>query len=375
MKEWKGFICCIMAVFCLLLSLTGGVQAAPGKPAPQVDYEKGVVVKVGPLDASMQKEYFMEEGELVTLELTSGPEKGKVVDTFNYVTGKSPYEIKVQPGDKVIVAISHDFGRVTYHVSDFDRLDYVYGILAIFVLALVVLGGKIGLKSVFVIALSMLLIFKFYIGQVLAAQINLTLITLLVCSIIAVVTQLTISGWTKKTFAAILGTVGGVVIAGALSIIAIHLMHLTGLDSEEAMLLKVTMLSKIDFQGVLFSGMVFGALGAVMDVTISIASALYEVKAAQPAMNMKELFVTGMNVGRDIMGTMSNTLILAYVGSSLPLMLLIASQPQVSMLRIMNLNLIVTEIARALTGSIGLICAIPLTAFITAFLLQHSGTE
>lgn len=375
MKEWKGFICRIMAVFCLLLSLTGGVQAAPGKPAPQVDYEKGVVVKVGPLDASMQKEYFMEEGELVTLELTSGPEKGKVVDTFNYVTGKSPYEIKVQPGDKVIVAISHDFGRLTYHVSDFDRLDYVYGILAIFVLALVVLGGKIGLKSVFVIALSMLLIFKFYIGQVLAAQINLTLITLLVCSIIAVVTQLTISGWTKKTFAAILGTVGGVVIAGALSIIAIHLMHLTGLDSEEAMLLKVTMLAKIDFQGVLFSGMVFGALGAVMDVTISIASALYEVKAAQPAMNMKELFVTGMNVGRDIMGTMSNTLILAYVGSSLPLMLLIASQPQVSMLRIMNLNLIVTEIARALTGSIGLICAIPLTAFITAFLLQHSGTE
>ena len=108
-----------------------------------------------------------------------------------------------------------------------------------------------------------------------------------------------------------------------------------------------------------------------MDVTISIASALYEVKAGQPHLGFKELFRTGMNVGRDIMGTMSNTLILAYTGSALPLMLLIASQPQISMFRIMNLNLIVTEIARALTGSIGLICAIPMTAAITAFLLRN----
>jgi uncharacterized membrane protein len=224
---------------------------------------------------------------------------------------------------------------------------------------------------VLVIGFSIALIVKFYIGQVMTGHIDMTLLTLLICAVIAAVTQISISGWNRKSLAAIIGTVGGVTIAGVLSIAAIHLMHLTGLESEEAIMLKAAKLASVDFQGVLFSGMVFGSLGAVMDVTISIASALYEIKAAQPELGGWGLFTRGMNVGRDIMGTMSTTLILAYTGSSLPLMLLIASQSQVSVLRLMNLNLIVTEIARALTGSIGLICAIPLTAFITSLILKR----
>lgn len=361
----------IFIVMIILLFSAGlAAEAAPKDTAP-VQYEKGTVVAVGALDASMQKEYFMGQGQLVSIQLTSGPEAGKVVDTFNYITGKSMYEIHVNPGDKVIVAISNDMQRTTYHVSDFDRFDYVYWLLGFFALALIAFGGIVGVKSVFVIAFSTLLIFQFFVGQVIMAKFNITVLTLLISAVIAVVTQVTISGWTVKTLAAVLGTIGGVSIAAVLSVLSINLMHLTGLDSEEAMMLKAVLLPMVDFQGVLFAGMVFGALGAVMDVTISIASALYEVKEAQPAIDAKGLFKTGMNVGRDIMGTMSNTLILAYTGSSLPLMLLIASQKQVSMLKILNLNMIVTEFARALTGSIGLICAIPLTAIITAFLLRN----
>lgn len=361
----------ILLVFLVLVMISGVVAAATGDNKNQsVQYEKGIVLAVGSLDPTMQKQYFMAQGELVTIKITSGPEKDKIVESFNYSTGRSPYEIKVNPGDKIIVAVTNDLGKTTYHVSDFDRFDYVYVLLGLFVAALVVFGGIVGIKSVIVIAVSTLIIFKFFIGQVLSSQLNLTVLTLLVSAVIATFTQVTISGWNCKSFAAIMGTVGGVSVAGVLSILAIKMMHLTGLDSEEAMLLKASVLSNIDFQGVLFAGMVLGALGAVMDVTISIASALYEVKAVRPNSTFKELFVTGMNVGRDIMGTMSNTLILAYAGSSLPLMLLIVSQQQVSMMKILNLNLIVTEIARALTGSIGLICAIPLTAFITAILLK-----
>lgn len=356
-------------ILCILISPQGVVLAAT-KETAQIQYQKGVVVSVNPLDQAMQKQYFMGQGELVTIKLTSGPEAGKVVDTFNYVTGNSVYEIRVKAGDKVIVAVSQDLNRTTYHVSDFDRFDYVYVLVGIFALSMVIFGGLVGVKSVFVITFSTLLIFKFFVGQVLAASMSLTLLTLLVSAIIAVVTQVTISGWSVKTLAAILGTVGGVAIAGILSALSIDLMYLTGLDTEEAMLLKASRLTNVDFQGVLFAGMVLGALGAVMDVTISISSALVEVKLAQPSIDTKSLFAVGMNVGRDIMGTMSNTLILAYTGSSLPLMLLIASQPDVSMVKILNLNMITTEIARALTGSIGLIFAIPLTAFISAFLLR-----
>lgn len=355
-------------ILLIMLLPCGILQAAA--PVSPVEYEKGVVVFVGPLTPDMQKQYQMSKGELVSIHLTSGPEAGKVVDTFNFVSERSVYEIKVQPGDKVIVAVTHNLGKTAYHVSDFDRFDYVYGLTALFVVALVVFGRFIGVKSVAVIAFSMLLIFKFFIGQVLTGQYSLTFLTLGVAAVIAVATQLVVSGFSQKTLAAILGTIGGVVVAGLLSAVAIKLMHLNGLDTEEAMLLKASLLSQIDFQGVLFAGMVFGALGAVMDVTISIASAVHEVKSVQPSMGFTELAKAGMNVGRDIMGTMSNTLILAYAGSSLPLMLLIASQQNVPMLKILNLNMIVTEIARALTGSIGLICAIPLTAIITAMLLN-----
>ncbi|SMD04720.1 YibE/F family protein [Sporomusa malonica] len=359
----------ILLILMAMILSTGILQAAPG--APPVEYEKGVVVFVGPLDQSMQKQYQMAKGELVSIQLTSGPEAGKVVDTFNFVSERSAYEIRVKTGDKVIVAVSHDLGKISYHVSDFDRFDYVYILSGLFVLVLVVFGGFIGAKSVLVIAFSMVVIFKFFIGQVLASQYSLTLLTLVVSAVIAIATQIVVSGLSKKSLAAVLGTIGGVAVAGLLSMLSVKLMHLTGLDSEEAMLLKASVLSYIDFQGVLFAGMVFGALGAVMDVTISIASAVYEVRSVHPSISFKELVQAGMNVGRDIMGTMSNTLILAYAGSSLPLMLLIASQQNAPMLKILNLNLIVTEIARALTGSIGLICAIPLTAIITATLLKR----
>lgn len=356
-------------IILILLMYAGTVSAAP--PAAPVEYEKGVVVYVGQLNESMKKEYQMGKGELVSIQLTSGPDAGKTVDTFNFISERSAYEIRVKPGDKVIVAVTHNFGKTSYHVSDFDRVDYVYVLAGLFVLALVIFGGIIGAKSLVVIAFSMLLIFKIFIDQVLNGQYSLMLLTLVVTTVIAVATQLTVSGFSKKTLAAVLGTVGGVMVAGLLSLVSIKFMHLTGLDSEEAMLLKAVSLSHIDFQGVLFAGMVFGALGAVMDVAISIASAVSEIKSVQPAIGFKELVRAGMNVGRDIMGTMSNTLILAYAGSSLPLMLLIASQKNASMVKILNLNMIVTEIARALTGSIGLICAIPLTAIITAMLLNR----
>jgi uncharacterized membrane protein len=360
-----------LAILLVLILLTFSSSAMAQTPsAPPLTYIKGEVLDVAPIQESTQKTFLTGQGDVVTLRLTTGPEKGKIVDTFNYFSGRSMYEFKVNRGDKVIIAVSNDLGRTTYHVSDFDRFDYTWWLFGLFALALIVFGGFIGLKSVLVIAFSVFLILNVFLNRVLAHDVSLTVLTLLTSAIIAGLTQTVISGWNTKSFAAILGTIGGVIIAGVLSIASIHLMNLTGLDSEEAMMLKATVLKAVDFRGLLFSGMVLGSLGAVLDVTISISSAIYEVKQAQPDIGVKQLFAAGMNVGRDIMGTNSNTLILAYIGSSLPLLLLIAAQPQSSMLPILNQNMIVTEIARALSGSIGVVCAIPLTAMISAWLMR-----
>ncbi|EGO62419.1 YibE/F family protein [Acetonema longum] len=366
----KQYISRIIAALIMVMSLSTFAVAAPAAPAASDEYIKGEVLDVRAVDAQTQKQFFSGQGEMVTVRLKSGPEAGKIVDIFNFVSGKSVFEIKVNPGDKIIVAVSHDLGKTSYYISDFDRLNYVYLLLGVFAFCLILFGRMIGLKSLIVIAVSICLIYLLFIKQVLTNQINIAFLTLGLSAVIAVITHVPISGWSRKSLAAIGGTVGGVVVAAILSYTAIQLMHLTGLDSEEAMMLKASVLKSVDFQGILFSGMVLGSLGAVMDVTISIASALQEIKQIQPDITAKELFLTGMNVGKDIMGTMSNTLILAYVGSSLPLMLLIAAQPDMSMVKVMNLNLIVTEIARALTGSIGLVCAIPLTALVST-LLYH----
>jgi len=155
-----------------------------------------------------------------------------------------------------------------------------------------------------------------------------------------------------------------VLVAGGIAFFVGSLASLTGLGDEEAqMLMYIPQQVNFDFKGILFAGIIIGALGAVMDVGMSIASSMREVEAAKPEITTKDLIRSGMNVGRDIMGTMSNTLILAYTGGSLQLMLLFMAH-DFSLTEVINWDMIASEVVRALAGSIGLIFTIPLTAMV-----------
>jgi uncharacterized membrane protein len=340
------------------------------KTAPAIEYVTGTVLEVQSLTSTKSKQG-VERSEMISICLTSGPESGNTVHSVNYTMNRPGFDINPKVGDKVIIAVSQGVSQTQYNIADYDRIPYMYILLGLFVVILLAVGGRVGIKSLFVVCFACLIILQGMIPLILTYHLNLIMITLLTSAIIAFVTQTTVSGWNPKTWGAVVGTVGGVAVAGILASLSIGLMHLTGLDNEEAIMLKVTYLAAVDFQEILFAGIVLGSLGAVMDVAISIASAQYEVKLACPHFGYKEIFKAGINVGRDVMGTMSNTLILAYLGSSLPLVLLLSAQNNVSLLRIMNLNLIVTEITRAITGSIGLLCCIPLTALVTAFFLSR----
>ena len=337
----------------------------------QVEYIRGTVLQIEEIENQSKSKTGVIATEKILVKLTSGNESGQEISTIHQITDNPAFNIQPKVGDKVIIATSEILGRKNYSIADFDRIPYTYYFIGAFILSLLMVDRKVGLKSLFVVAFAIFIVLQGMIPLVLKYNINIIIATLLTSSLIATVTQLVVSGWNEKTFGAILGTIGGVIIAGILAFIAIFTMHLTGLDSEESIMLKATFLAHIDFKDVLFAGIVLGALGAVMDVSISISSAQCEVKKVCPSMNFKDLFKSGINVGRDVMGTMSNTLILAYLGSSLPLVLLLSAQTNISLLHVINLNLIITEFARAITGSIGLICAIPLTALITAFLLTR----
>ena len=165
--------------------------------------------------------------------------------------------------------------------------------------------------------------------------------------------------------------------AGLLTLLMSYLMQLTGMISEETLYLQLVQTANpIDLRGLVFAAIIIGALGAIMDVAMDIASSLNEMRQNIPNISGKQLIKSGMNIGRDVMGTMANTLILAYIGSGLITTLLLVAY-NVSFIELMNMEFIVVEILQALVGSIGILLAIPMTAIISAAIYprkKHSTT-
>ncbi|AZR72171.1 hypothetical protein BBF96_01425 [Anoxybacter fermentans] len=309
-------------------------------------------------------------GQIVEIEITSGKYKGQIVEAYNIFSGNPYYDIHVSPGQRVILTLEEENGKLkSANLSDIARDIPLLILVILFLLTLIILGRIKGFKSLISLAFTIIVIFTVMLPLILKGF-NPMLVTIILSAIITTVTLLLISGWNRKTLAAILGILGGTTCAGLLAYIFGKAAMLTGLGTHEAQMLGFIRDYELNFQGILFSSMLFGALGAVMDVGMSIASAIEEVYNANPLTTPRELFKSGMNVGKDIMGTMANTLILAYTGSSLPLLLILVGYKP-SFLKVINLDLIASEIIRALTGSLGLFIAIPLTAAFSTWLIYQ----
>ena len=300
----------------------------------------------------------------VRIRLNSGADSGTEAVIVHRTLNNPAFDIHPQEGDRLIVRAE----GAGYAISDYDRLPAILLLLLGFSALLILFGGRTGAKALLVLLFAVLLIAKGLIALLLAPA-HILLWTILIGAAITLATQLIVNGRNVKSAGAIIGTVGGILIAALLALLVIHCAYLTGVDEEQAGMLKALYLKDVDFRDLLFAGIVLGALGAVMDVAVSIASAQYEMKQLAPRTNFQTLVASGLSVGRDVMGTMANTLVLAYIGGALPLLLLISAQPDLPLLHVMNLNMIATEIARSLIGSIGLLCAIPITAYATAFLI------
>ena len=301
----------------------------------------------------------------VQLRIDSGPAEGTATTITHRTLNNPAFDIHPQEGDNIIVRDENG----SYAIVDYDRLPAMLLLLLGFAALLILFGGMTGLKALLVLLFAVLLIAKGLIAFILFAPSHILLWTILIGAVITLATQLIVNGRNVKSTGAIIGTIGGILVAGLLAVLAIHFTYLTGVSEEQAGMLKALYLKDVDFRELLFSGIVLGALGAVMDVAVSIASAQYEMKLLAPKTKFQTLVSSGLNVGRDVMGTMANTLVLAYIGGALPLILLISAQPDISLLHVMNLNMIATEVVRSLIGSIGLLCAIPITAYATAFLI------
>ena len=180
-------------------------------------------------------------------------------------------------------------------------------------------------------------------------------------------TMYLVGGFNKKSTAAMIGCVLSLIIAGTLSFLTVKVAHLTGFSGENAMFLYSAH-PELDFVSIVVSTMMLATLGAVMDVAMSIASTVNEIFETDNTKSVKELFVSGMNVGRDIIGTMANTLILVYLGGSLPLLLLASN---IDMQKFFNLNQVITEISSAIIGSCAIVICVPVTAIVASELVKR----
>lgn len=334
--------------------------------------EKALVLEATEVEYYEELEGSLMGVQYIKVKITSGEYKNQVYDIENYIMDNSIYEMVVEKGDKILVVIEDlEDGEIEVYLGDFLRQDYMMYLLVIFILLILLIGGKKGFKAVFTLSFTMFAILKILLPIILKGS-NPIPATILIAIVITVVTIYLVSGINSKSTAAIIGTSGGVLLAWAIAYVVGNKVKLTGLSSEEAaMLMYIPQDIIFNFQNILFSGIILGSLGAVMDVGMSIASSIEEVYNANNDLTREELIKAGMNVGRDIMGTMTNTLILAYTGSSIPLLLLFMAY-DTSLLEIINLEIVSAEIVRSLAGSIGLILTIPLTAIVTGFLIKRN---
>ena len=309
--------------------------------------------------------------QIVKIKVLSGKYKGTERYVDNMLTGNPAYDIPLKKGDKVVLHLEANSPEVLssddvdFFIADLKRDNTLIFIAGAFFILLVLIGGKKGAASLISIAATVALMFFVLMPLILHGfcPIVSAVFTAILSSAITIYL---VGGFNSKSSAAILGTVLSLIIAAGLSMGVIYYARLTGFAGEENMFLYSAH-PNLNFTGILSASMIIAALGALMDTAVSIASTINEIYETDKTLSVKKLFVSGMNVGRDIIGTMSNTLILVYLGSSLSLVLLSSN---IDLQKFFNLNQVATEISSALIGSIAILACVPLTAIIAAFMIK-----
>ena len=363
---------CVVLAAALAVLLGARLLAAPvpvqsDEPENRADYESASVDQI--LSDSTEKDPASDNGyrgeQLLLVTVHSGDYKGQQMQVYNYVGPLYGGPLKV--GDRATVLIStYSDGTVNATVYEFDRLLPLCIVLVLFIAAAVAVGGRTGVKSLVALAVTLVCLFGVLLPSLMKGA-NTLLMTFIVCAYVAVVSLTIVGGVRKKTVCAMLGAVAGTALALLFGLLAQGLTRIDGLridDVEPLLQLRQTG-TPIGLRGLLVGGIVISALGAVMDVTMGIASSLSEVHAANPELSRRELFRSGMNIGRDMVGTMTNTLILAFLGSGFTLILYLYSLG-LSPRQLLSSAYVSLEVVSGVASSVGVILSIPLTALITA---------
>ncbi len=368
-RRW-WFMAVALAMTTLLALLLQNVQKTELINRTGQTFEKGVVTEV--LVDNLQPDGTRVGEQRVAVRMTTGVRKGQVIEmtsSAGYLFGAT-----CTPGLHVIVMQSVAGDTTVSSVYSQDRGGVLLLFAALYLVALVVIGGKQGLKGALGLAFTFLAIIFLYLPLVYLGWPPLWT-SVLICAVTTAVTMYFIGGPTRKTVVASAGTVAGVVIAGLVAAIFGAATGISGWNvSDIETLITLWNTNGINVGELLFAGLLISSLGAVMDVAMSVASSMGEVLAQNPAMSRGALFASGMRIGRDMMGTDSNTLILAFAGGSVS-MLVLDYAYDLPILQILNSNNIGISVMQGLAGSFGVVLAVPVTVALATLLYTAKRPE
>ena len=306
--------------------------------------------------------------------LTMGEQKGSVVQAVQRAyRDNETMPPMVRVNDRVVLGKLSEGGSSAWAFENFDRIGQIAILVFAFVLLLLLLGGRKGLSTILSLLLTCLSLFYVYIPLMMAGY-PIYFLTALVSAFIIGVSFSLSGGLNRKSLAAAVGCAGGVVFSGILCYSMEKIMRLTGYyNDESSRLIQIFGQGQLDLKAVVFAMVTIGALGSVMDVAMSIASSLFEI-AGERVVTRRDLLRSGFTIGRDIMGTMANTLILAYIGSSL-VMVLIYGASRYPLFQLLNKEEIIVELLQSLVGVMGMMFTIPFTTAISSLLLTERQEE
>ncbi len=350
MQKWKKILLAFLLLGLGAKSLITQVQAVNFEATVTEIVDEKVTVPAGGEPQTVQT---------LQLKATSGELKGQ---DFQLVNGNLPLvnKQKYEVGDKLV--IYQEEGTQNFTIADVVRRPSLGWLLLIFVIAAVIVGRWQGVTSLLGLLASFVVIFYLVVPRI-AAGANPVVMVIIGCSLIIPVMFLLSHGWNRMTLVAMVATLIAMLLTALLIVYFVNQALLTGMASEEAGFLAAMKPGLIDLRLLLIAGMLFATLGVLDDVTVSQAAVVQELQQTDPDLGFWQLYARASKIGRDHISSMINTLILVYAGASFPLLLLFhdSSEP---LGQVLNYEMIAEELVRTLTGSIGLIAAVPLTTFL-----------
>ncbi|MDD5921693.1 MAG: YibE/F family protein [Eubacteriales bacterium] len=374
LRESGHFLRPVMLVITVALSLiflmmpdTITFRAAGAKTR---SYEFGTVVSVTNVSNKEKSPY---TGRILETETVKIRLKDRTVTVTNQLS--DTHYIRVHKGSRVLVSVDSPKGVESYYtLFNYNRTIGSIVIFALFALLMIAIGGKKGAYSMAALVFAVILIFRVTVPMIYNGVSALP-VTALTVLLITLDTILLLQGANRQSLTSIAVVFAGEILAAGLFALFSVLLHISGFnDGNVDSLLVITQNTGMDLTHILFSAAMISSLGAVMDVAVSLVSAVFEVSAHNHSLTAKELFRSGMNVGRDMMGTMSNTLILAFTGSALSMLLVLCSYG-VQPLQLLSSDTIAVEIAHGICGTAAVILTVPLASAASALALGFSASK